>query len=313
MSSPSDISSVTNFIPTPNEGFTTTVAAPGVTSAGTTVPLASVTGLTNGTIFVGIVEPGLTNEQTFTGTVDTAGSQITGVKWTRGTNAAHAAGVTVVDYVTGTTIKMLAHAVAVSLDQDGTLKAGAVDNAAALASNVVTTAKILDSNVTTAKIADAAVTSAKVSGLDRSLLTTDSNPYKFSAYRNGAWSVATGFAKVAFDTETYDTNNNFNAVTNNRYVAPVNGFYHFSSTVNFTPTSGDSYAVVLYKNGTIVKNGTSFVIGTTFSSTFVVTADLQLTATDYVEVFTYNGSGTTKTGGTGAPYTYFDGHLISRT
>lgn len=38
------------------------------------------------------------------------------------------------------------------LDQDGTMKAGAVDNAAALASNVVTTAKILDANVTFAKL-----------------------------------------------------------------------------------------------------------------------------------------------------------------
>lgn len=55
---------------------------------------------------------------------------------------------------------------AVSLDQDGTLKAGAVDNAAALASNVVTTAKILDANVTTAKIADDAVTPAKMLGID---------------------------------------------------------------------------------------------------------------------------------------------------
>ena len=42
---------------------------------------------------------------------------------------------------------------AVSLDDDGTLKAGAVDNAAALANNVVTTAKILDANVPNAKLA----------------------------------------------------------------------------------------------------------------------------------------------------------------
>jgi hypothetical protein len=49
-----------------------------------------------------------------------------------------------------------------SLDLDGTLKAGAVDNAAVLASNVVTTVKILDANVTTAKIADANITYAKL-------------------------------------------------------------------------------------------------------------------------------------------------------
>lgn len=41
----------------------------------------------------------------------------------------------------------------VSHNGDGTLKAGAVDNAAVLADNVVTTAKILDANVTNAKLA----------------------------------------------------------------------------------------------------------------------------------------------------------------
>lgn len=148
----SDVSAVTNLIPTVNEGFVTTVGGSGVTSGGATVPLTSMSGLTNGTIFVGIVEPGLTNQQVFTGTVDTGGSQLTGVKWTRGANVAHSAGKTVVDYVTGTTINMLAKAMAVHADQDGTLKAGAVDNAAALASNVVTTAKILDANVTYAKL-----------------------------------------------------------------------------------------------------------------------------------------------------------------
>lgn len=53
---------------------------------------------------------------------------------------------------------------AVAHAADGTLKDGAVDNAAALAANVVTEAKIADNAVTTNKIADDAVTSAKISG-----------------------------------------------------------------------------------------------------------------------------------------------------
>lgn len=52
--------------------------------------------------------------------------------------------------------------VVVSTDADGTLKAGAVDVAAVLAADVVTTAKILNANVTTAKIADASVTADKL-------------------------------------------------------------------------------------------------------------------------------------------------------
>jgi hypothetical protein len=102
----SDVSAVVNYFPTVNEGFTTTCGGT-IAPAATTVPLNSVSGLTNATTFVGIIEPGGTNQQVFTGTVDTGGSQITGVKWTRGTNVTHASGVTIVDYSTGTAINMI--------------------------------------------------------------------------------------------------------------------------------------------------------------------------------------------------------------
>lgn len=97
----SNVSTVVNYFSQANEGFTTTLGST-ITSAATVVPLNSVTGLTNGSVFVGIIEPGLTTQQVFTGLVDTGGAQITGVKWTRGTNVGHSAGVTIVDYVTGT-------------------------------------------------------------------------------------------------------------------------------------------------------------------------------------------------------------------
>lgn len=116
----SNVSAVTNLVPTVNEGFATTVGSPGITSGGAVVPLASVSGLTNGSVFVGIVEPNSTNQQEFTGTVDTAGSQITGVVWTRGTNVSHASGVTVVDYTTGTALNMIAKHLLTEHNQNGT-------------------------------------------------------------------------------------------------------------------------------------------------------------------------------------------------
>jgi hypothetical protein len=119
----SDVSSVVNHFPTVNEGFITTVAGSSVSSGGTAVSLASVSGLTNGTAFVGIIEPGEANEQVFTGTVDTGGSQIVDVVWTRGANVVHPIGATVVDYVTGTAINMITKGILVSHNQDGTFKA----------------------------------------------------------------------------------------------------------------------------------------------------------------------------------------------
>ena len=118
----SNVSSVGNHFPTVNEGFATTVAGGGITSGGVEVTLSDVAALDDTTIFVGIVEPGLPNEQVFTGTVDKPNSKITGVKWTRGTNTSHAAGTTVVDYITGTAISMITKGLSVSLNQDGTLK-----------------------------------------------------------------------------------------------------------------------------------------------------------------------------------------------
>lgn len=60
-----------------------------------------------------------------------------------------------------------------SLDQDGTLKAGAVDNAGVLASDVVETAKIKNLNVTSGKLADASVTADKLAlGAQQALVAT---------------------------------------------------------------------------------------------------------------------------------------------
>ena len=132
-----NVSTVTNHFSTANKGFITTLGS-SILSGATTIPLTSVSGLTNGTIFVGIIEPGLSNEQEFTGTVDTAGVQITGVKWTDGTDVDHTAGVTIVDYVAATDWNMNTKGLLVSHDQDGTLKAGAVDVAGVIASDIIT-------------------------------------------------------------------------------------------------------------------------------------------------------------------------------
>lgn len=118
---PSNVSSVTNFFSTANEGFTTTLGST-ITAGATTVPFTAVTNLTNGTIFVGIIEPGLPNQQVFTGIVNTGGSEITGVIWTRaplGGNVGHVGGVTIVDYVSGTDWNMAMKGILVDHTQNG--------------------------------------------------------------------------------------------------------------------------------------------------------------------------------------------------
>lgn len=115
----SNVTSVVNHFSTANEGFSTTISST-VASGASTIPLSSTSGLTNGSIFVGIIEPGEEKQQVFTGTVDTGGNQITGVTWTRGTNVEHLNGVTVVDYVSGTAHNMMTKGILVEHNQDGT-------------------------------------------------------------------------------------------------------------------------------------------------------------------------------------------------
>lgn len=115
------VASVTKFFPTAQNGFTTTLAST-ISSGATTVPLNSVAGYTNGDTAVFVVDPSsVTLKQTFTGVIDTGGVQVTGVIWTAGTNAAHSAGATVVDYATATHISMMTKGLLVSHNQAGTM------------------------------------------------------------------------------------------------------------------------------------------------------------------------------------------------
>ena len=116
------VSSVTKHFPSAENGFTTTLAST-ISSGATTVPLNSVAGYANGEVVVFIVDPSdAAKKQTFTGTVDTAGVQITDVVWTSGTNQTHTAGSTVVDYVDAAHISMVSKGVLVHANQDGTMK-----------------------------------------------------------------------------------------------------------------------------------------------------------------------------------------------
>lgn len=98
-----DVSAVTDgYFPVAKEGFSTNTSS-SVSAGAATVGLNSVAGFSNGDHVVLVIDPlDATKKQVFTGTVDTVGVQITGVKWTEGSSTSHSAGATVVDYETAT-------------------------------------------------------------------------------------------------------------------------------------------------------------------------------------------------------------------
>jgi hypothetical protein len=161
------------------------------------------------------------------------------------------------------------------------------------------------------KLADDSVTAGKVVGLDKSNLTTDYNPYKFRAYRSAAQNVGTTFTKVVYDTEVFDTNNNFATGT---YTAPVAGFYWFSVThLVTTAGSGTFVQVHLYKNGsvdTLIAQTIGAVGGNWGSSNGTL---IQLAANDTIEVYIGTGFAAKALDVSSAGYNVFSGFLVSRT
>lgn len=136
------------------------------------------------------------------------------------------------------------------------------------------------------------------------------NPYKFDAYKgSGSQNSGSGaFVKVTLPSENYDTSNNFDNVTNNRFVAPVAGFYSFKGAAA-TGSNVSTLIAALYKNGTEYRRGVKGGAGSSFGS--LVAADIQLAANDYIELYCY-GSAAVAIEATG-PMTYLQGHLISTT
>lgn len=192
----------------------------------------------------------------------------------------------------------------VSHDLDGTLKAGAVDNAAVLGTDVVTTPKIINLGVTNAKLATD-ISPVKFA-----------NPYKFLVYRSAVLNLTMPASlKIAFDTEVFDTGSNFDNVTNFRFTAPVAGFYQFNALVAFSQGANCAGIVHLYKNGVTYLDGSYLPnIASIQRFNYVLAPPvISLAAADYVEVFLETNFTGTLGITAGLANTYFGGHLVSTT
>lgn len=150
-------------------------------------------------------------------------------------------------------------------------------------------------------------------GLKKDLLTTDSNPYKFSAYRGTAWTASAGLTLVNLNTEDFDTNNNFDITTNvGRYTVPVNGFYQFNARVTIAGNTPRIFCAI-YKNGSggteLAANDTNIANAVPVPFSCAVSVFCQLTAGEYVELF----HAAAAVAGSSTRRTSMDGHLVCRT
>ena len=112
----------------------------------------------------------------------------------------------------------------------------------------------------------------------------------FDVSKSSSQSLSTAtLTKITWDTENYDIGGNF---ANNKFTAPITGKYHMSTVLTYsTMVAGAGIGLIWYKNGSVFRNGhhQSTEINITFTLQSSVVFDLS--ASDYVEVYAFQGSG----------------------
>jgi hypothetical protein len=132
----------------------------------------------------------------------------------------------------------------------------------------------------------------------------------FSAYLGSAQSVSNAtFTKISFDTETFDTNNNF---ASSRFTPTVAGYYQVNYSVGLLVTTG-TVGLFLYKNSSPICNG-GYVSGSANvgGATWVVGSNLLFMngSSDYLEVYLFQNSGSSANTSTGQNGVSFNGAMV---
>jgi hypothetical protein len=137
----------------------------------------------------------------------------------------------------------------------------------------------------------------------------------FSAYANSTpQTITTGSQqKVLFQTEEFDTNNNY---INSRFTPTVAGYYQLNAQVRLDGASGTGeMMIVLYKNGAEYKRGTNqqgVQIAANFWAMQVSSLVYANGSTDYFEIYVQQGSGgnVTVTAVNNPSLTWFNGCMV---
>lgn len=141
------------------------------------------------------------------------------------------------------------------------------------------------------------------------------NPYKFLAYKNAAQgSPNSSPFKVTLDAEIYDTNNNFDSTTNNRYTVPVTGYYFIYGSVDVVVAANTAMNTYIYKNGSVLMGTQTNAGNAVLTSSGYLGQLVSLTAGDYLELYVQVAAAAyTLQVGAAPPWTYMGGYLVSTT
>jgi hypothetical protein len=115
------------------------------------------------------------------------------------------------------------------------------------------------------------------------------------------------FVKVQFNSEDFDTNNNYDPTTNYRFTPTVAGYYQINATVTYTE-------VVNSCQCRIYKNNSNFVNGSNATGAWTTVSGLVYLngSSDYVEIFTAHLEVSNKNVSSNSNETTFDGILVKK-
>jgi hypothetical protein len=103
------------------------------------------------------------------------------------------------------------------------------------------------------------------------------------------------YTKVQFATEIFDTNSAYDNVTNYRFTPAVTGkYYLFSELCLDDLNDGSFFDILLYKNGSSIKQSRLFSGVTEKQSSWFSYIDASTSASDYYEIFVYQNTGVTR-------------------
>ncbi len=131
----------------------------------------------------------------------------------------------------------------------------------------------------------------------------------FLAYQTTVQSVANATnVKINFDTEVFDTNNNFDT-SNGRFTPTVAGYYQINLSISLQSLANT--VGLLFKNGshylTFVTTGIAGISNTTATTSCVVSMN---GSTDYLEGYVYQGTGGAVNSNNDSRFMQFSGCLV---
>lgn len=131
----------------------------------------------------------------------------------------------------------------------------------------------------------------------------------FSAYAGAATSLSTSTeTKVLFDTEEYDTNNNF---ASSRFTPTVAGYYQINAAVRINALSGNTAYTTIYKNGSAYKVGTLSLLPGSGAPIYTISSLVYCNgSTDYIEIYAFQNSGVSQNTGIGYSITWVNGAMV---